>query len=626
MLSIGNLPWLLVGLVGLAAFIWSYHRGPDQNWDLDGYHYFLGYSLFHWRFARDLAPAEMQSFYHPLPCALVYAVFTYLPFPFGAWFITALQASSLPLLMLIGCEIDRDLRHQIPGLTIALALALCVAAPMWWCELGTSLFSSTTAPLVLLALLLGLRGITKVSGAQRADANFVVAGCLMGFAAGLKLTNAPYAIGLLVALAMVLFPIKPRVAARAVLLCALGTALGFAPTSWWNVILYRQWGNPVFPYYNGIFKSPYADPINWRDARWTFYSIVDFARFLVDAVRGTKRTSEQAFADARMLIFMLLLIAAGAMWIVRYFRAAKASPSARRMVGAFMWFFCSSFAIWAVVFVYQRYLSPLELLFGIAIWILVSDIFESPTLVAVAMMGCIVLSLATIKVPNWGHKKHARPPNYFGFRVGPRFTAQPADYLIYGEPVTYLLAFFDPDSRYFGIGYKPQIDRRVAEAIAQDIARDPSREVRVLTRTQTTSEALQKAGELGFLSSGRIPCYRLRTDIGVYLSCTVRAAQPELSPRRVSMMRGKTKALAGVLLALEGTDDTQFAYRCGPSDNPFRFSSGERASALFEVWDRKSRERQILYRVRHAVCAQVPVMRCVESAARKVLRTMFGGY
>jgi hypothetical protein len=518
----GNLPWILISFVGLAAFVWAYHRGPDQNWDLQGYHYFLGYSLFHWRFARDIAPAEIQSFFQPLPCALSYAAFTWLPFPLGTWVITALQVSALPLLVLIGGEIDRDLDNQTPGIAMVLALALGLAAPLWWCELGTSQFSSTTAPLVLLGLLYGLRGVTKVSSSQPADANFVVAGCLMGFAAGLKLTNAPYAVALLAALAMVLFPFKPRIAARCVVLCTLGMAMGFAPTSWWNVILYRQWGNPVFPYFNRIFKSPYFDPINWRDPRWQFHSIADFARFVIAAARPTHRTSEQPFADARMLIFMIFLIGGGALWIIRYFRATKAPDSERRVVSAFIWFFCVSFAIWAMVFVYQRYLVPLELLFGIAIWILVADIFKNPVRVAAVMAACVAVSLVTIKVPNWGHKYVANPPNYFGFRVSPKFSAEPADYLIYGEPITYLLPFFDPDSRFFGVGFSARIDQRIAHALAQDT----TRQVRILTLSGRTSKALQKAGEFGLRSTGRMPCFHLTTDVGDYISCTVREAQP----------------------------------------------------------------------------------------------------
>lgn len=521
-----RLPWLLIGLVGLAAFVWVYHRGPDQNWDLQGYHYFLGYSLFHWRFGRDIAPAEIQSFLHPLPCAVAYAAFTWLPFPWGAWVITALQVSALPILVLIGREIDRDLGNQTPGIALALALALCVAAPLWWCELGTSLFSSTTAPLVLLGLLYGLRGITKVSRSQPADANFVEAGCLMGFATGLKLTNAPYAVGLIAALAMVLFPIRLRSAVRAALLDALGTVLGFAPTSWWNVILYRQWGSPIFPFYNDIFRSPYYFAAGRHGRTWKFESTTNFAHFVVAAAGKTHRTSEQPFADARMLIFMMFLIAASTLLVGRYFRTAKAPGSERRIVSAFMWFFCISFAIWALVFAYQRYLSPIELMFGIAIWILVSDIFRNPTWTAAVMAACVTVSLATIKVPNWGHKPVVRPPNYFGFRVGPRFTAQPADYLIYGEPISYLLPFFDPGSRFFGVGFTPQIDQRVAQALAQD----PSREVRTLSLPLKVSEALQKAGEFGLRSTGRIPCYRLRTDMGTYISCTVRAARPPSYP------------------------------------------------------------------------------------------------
>lgn len=104
---------MLIGLVGLAAFLWVYHRGPDQNWDLQAYHYFFGYALFHWRFGRDIAPAHIQSFLQPLPFALAYGAFTWRPFPWGAWVITALQISALPLLVLIGRVAKRPNRTRV---------------------------------------------------------------------------------------------------------------------------------------------------------------------------------------------------------------------------------------------------------------------------------------------------------------------------------------------------------------------------------------------------------------------------------------------------------------------------------------------------------------------------------
>ena len=43
---------------------------------------------------------------------------------------------------------------------------------------------------------------------------------------------------------------------------------------------------------------------------------------------------------------------------------------------------------------------------------------------------------------------------------------------------------------------------------------------------------------------------------------------------------------------------------------------------MLDMQGRKSRHRQILYRVRHTFCVKVPIMRSRESAASKVLRSM----
>ena len=54
----------------------------------------------------------------------------------------------------------------------------------------------------------------------------------------------------------------------------------------------------------------------------------------------------------------------------------------------------------------------------------------------------------------------------------------------------------------------------------------------------------------------------------------------------------------------------------------FAYNSRGDANAVLDMQGRKSRHRQILYRVRHTFCVKVPIMRSREPTASKVLRSM----
>ena len=336
-----RIPWLLTSAVSLLALGFVYRRGVDINWDMRNYHYFFGYSLIHWRFDTDIAPAGISSFYNPIPLAIFYLVLSSLKFPAYAWIIAAVQLSSLPVLVLICREIDRELGHEAPTTAGCLALGLCLAAPLWWSELGTTFYASTTAPLVLLGVLFGLRGVRMASNAQPAGLHFALAGGAMGLAGGLKLTNGPFAVSLMLALAIVMFPLRTRIAARHLCSYIMGLAAGFAPTSWWNVFLFQRWGNPVFPYYNSIFRSPYYPAVNFRNPQFIFHSLSEFANFLIAAMRDTHETAEVDFADARMLMFAVLTVFVVAACVWKRLSSGKVTfgSSLTGVTAAFLWFF-----------------------------------------------------------------------------------------------------------------------------------------------------------------------------------------------------------------------------------------------------------------------------------------------
>ena len=53
--------------------------GKDLNWDLLNYHFYNGYALYTGRFERDLAPAQVQTFFNPLMDVPLYLAIVYLP-------------------------------------------------------------------------------------------------------------------------------------------------------------------------------------------------------------------------------------------------------------------------------------------------------------------------------------------------------------------------------------------------------------------------------------------------------------------------------------------------------------------------------------------------------------------
>jgi hypothetical protein len=111
---------------------------------------------------------------------------------------------------------------------------------------------------------------------------------------------------------------------------------------------------------------------------------------------------------------------------------------------------CVSVALLALTFAIQRYLIPIELLFGIAVWILTAYVLKSQHCVVAAMTICLIASLATLNAPDWGHiPSNPDTRNVFGMRVSPDLVSTPADYLVYGSPINLRPAILAPGESFF---------------------------------------------------------------------------------------------------------------------------------------------------------------------------------
>ncbi|MBV5330746.1 MAG: DUF2029 domain-containing protein [Chlorobium sp.] len=490
-----------------ATALFVYWRGQDRNWDLLNYHFYQGYSLLNGRFMVDLAAANLQSFFNPIVNVFAYLSLAHLPFPFSAWSILAIQLTSIPVIVLVAKEIGGGLGYTKSFRPAIPAIALSLLSPLWGSELGTTFFSSWTAPLILWGVYFLLQCL---QGQGFSKSRIVIAGVLFGLAAGLKLTNAPFAISGLLMITVLLYRSDWRgvVSGSAYFLTACG--VGFAFTAWWNWLLWSIWGSPFFPLYNAIFKSEYYDFVNFRDMRWHFSSFQDFLLFIVQSCFGTGKTSEIPFADIRYL-FVALLVPAAIL--------CKPAIRLNSQLMAFIAFMTSGYLLWAFMLAYQRYLIPFELFLGLLIWILVDRIVEREWLRKGIMIGVTLCAALMLKVPDWGHAPMALGgKNPFSIEMDTKLSSTPARYVVVGVPISYVLPSFHPDSLFYGVGFTRQVD----DLVFRKLAEHSKLPLRILAKDSDAPSLPDRLKRAGYdLSEHSLDCNYFRTGLGRYIVCEV---------------------------------------------------------------------------------------------------------
>jgi hypothetical protein len=122
-------------------------------------------------------------------------------------------------------------------------------------------------------------------------------GSLCGMLAGLKISNGPYL--LLLGVWLIWHHVSAREHRR--LFCLLLIAAAVAGSSYFYATLIT--GNPLFPLFNGVFKSPYMAALNFSDQRW--HAGVDF-RSLWDITFSTPRYMESYVGAAGLSLLAFL--------------------------------------------------------------------------------------------------------------------------------------------------------------------------------------------------------------------------------------------------------------------------------------------------------------------------------
>ncbi len=396
--------WILAFTTTVAVLSWyAYARGQDVNWDQLNYHLGLPRLLATGHFWDSIAPAGLHSYITPTLYQAQFAAVRSLPPLTFAALLAGLQTISFLLAaaacanlagLKIGCS-WRDLPVPLLG------FLLCLLAPVPLSEAGTTFIDVTTASLVLAAYLLLLtRGTLLPLGRSG-----FLAGLLLGLAVGFKLTNLPFLLGCIgFALAG---PDSFRQRLRWLALGALGAVLGeLAVAGWWHWALWTHFGNPVFPFFNGIFKAAGFPPDNFRDNRFTGILPEDLLIYPWSWLTGTggrwgdaSVSAEMPFRDARWIILLALLggwLAASLAGLRRRAAIMRKASTGLALTVLF------GFVIWLGTFGIQRYLAPLDLLCG-AMILLLAQAWGRRWIALAILAPSTLASLLVLKVPDWGH-------------------------------------------------------------------------------------------------------------------------------------------------------------------------------------------------------------------------------
>jgi hypothetical protein len=309
----------------LVSLVLAYWLGKDLAWDSLDYQLYAGFSALNDRFAQDYFAAGAQSYFNPY----IYA-------PFYTLLCSGLSGLEIGALLTLWHSVILCLTFELAvavcpsaaprtRATIGIwAVALALVNPILLQQIGSSFADITTAELALGGWVL----LATVVHRPR-TAPLLCAAALLGAASALKLTNAVHAIGGAAVLLVLPLPLRGKIRYGA--LYAVAFALAFALVAApWSHRLAQNFGNPLFPLANNIFRSPefITEPLrlvrfipaNISEALWRPFAMLDPAPLVHDELRAP---------DGRYALLIILVCALGARWLWRRFTRSKLSAVAK---------------------------------------------------------------------------------------------------------------------------------------------------------------------------------------------------------------------------------------------------------------------------------------------------------
>ncbi len=431
------------GLVG----VW---RGETVSIDLLNYHLYNGYAFVSGRFGMDLMPAGIHTFLNPLPDVPYYLMIRYLnEYPR----VIEFMMSSLSGVLLF-------LFYKFSVLVLSKKY-------IWWvcfavlCAAGGFMFATQTgSPNNDIALNIGALGsilllFRFLFGRRQAYGALFASALIAGAFAGLKYTLACVPIALFAVLCFNLKYIHgPR---RALGLFGLGGLLGFLLTD--GFFMWRLWqayGNPVFPFYNQFFQSPFFAPENLIDTRFYPHTIWQWLFFPFLRFFNSNEIISEVLYDWRLAAgFTSFVVLSVAIFLGRRTRCDALAGKERRKTVSFLLLVGVIYVVWLGVFGgILRYVIVLEMFSCLLLACAVKTVCVSKKCAFCAAFCMLLFFISSTSRQDWGERRLPftdKAVKILRRDKGPSLTVENnAMVLFWGSPMSFLSVFFPKDAVLVG--------------------------------------------------------------------------------------------------------------------------------------------------------------------------------
>jgi len=510
---------------------WASEAGKGIGWDQQNYHFYNVYAWLSGRMDYHIAPAGMHSWLSPILYVPHYWLINHFsPLVAGATFAAWAGLNFGLIYALARLALQNCSRSSAAIIALICGLVGCLD-PLFVGELG----STDADGIVSLPVLAGLCAICWAGWHDRSEKQrnvaYASAGVFLGMAAGLKWTCFVYAVAATLAL-VVLWRVM-QMDRRRFLWFAAGGILGYLPAGgYWNWLLWTRYGNPILPFWNDRFHSPWAKAIDFRDMRFIPQTIESAISYPFQWFVGLHPTSEGEFrlATFAFLSILIPLIAAVLLgqaisrpWRNRAARQESSLTVARQPLWFLLTFAVFSYILWMRLFSIQRYLIPLALIAGLLIWLSLDYLIQWKAAKIVAFLILSGFSIYWMQMEN----QSWRVPygtTWFGLKIPNEVLTPGTLYIMLGPgPMGYVVPFLPESSRTVRLidatipedGTQTEPARRAAEILGQHAG--PMRSLSVAVLTEDDYAYMRRFG----LTLDQAACKQFRSDLDQFTSCPI---------------------------------------------------------------------------------------------------------
>jgi len=226
----------------------------------------------------------------------------------------------------------------------------------------------------------------------------------------------------------------------------------------WMLEMWHQFRNPLFPYFNQYFQSPWGAIGSYRDERFIPIGWAQEWLFPIAFNFNPLQVGEVVFRDLRLpLLYLLLLVLLGQVLCQQLKRRKNAPTPATEnwppLTGFFVIFLVVAFVLWMKMFAVYRYAMICDFLAPLTIVLVLGALMRDPRRhLLFALIGLVCL-VVTVQPGDWGRR--AWTANYFDVRVPAIPDPQHTIILVAGhDSMAYMIPFFPPQVRFLRIqGY-----------------------------------------------------------------------------------------------------------------------------------------------------------------------------